>query len=140
MKHFTGTTIGDILRGTVSLHPDNEALVYPPTSLRQTFSDFLNSCIDVAKGFMAIGVKKDDHVAVWATNIPEWVHLQFGLAMIGAVLVTVNTSYKSRELEYLLRQSDSTTLILMEACRDTNFYEEARTVFPELEHSRPGRL
>lgn len=140
MKHFTGTTIGDILRGTVSLHPDNEALVYPPTSLRQTFSDFLNSCIDVAKGFMAIGVKKDDHVAVWATNIPEWFHLQFGLAMIGAVLVTVNTSYKSRELEYLLRQSDSTTLILMEACRDTNFYEEARTVFPELEHSRPGRL
>lgn len=140
MKHFTGTTIGDILRGTVSLHPDNEALVYPPTSLRQTFSDFLNSCIDVAKGFMAIGVKNDDHVAVWATNIPEWVHLQFGLAMIGAVLVTVNTSYKSRELEYLLRQSDSTTLILMEACRDTNFYEEARTVFPELEHSRPGRL
>ena len=85
-------------------------------------------------------MKKDDHVAVWATNIPEWVHLQFGLAMIGAVLVTVNTSYKSRELEYLLRQSDSTTLILMEACRDTNFYEEARTVFPELEHSRPGRL
>jgi len=59
---------------------------------------------------MALGVKRGDHIAVWAYNVPEWVLLQFASAKIGAILVTVNTYYKSHELEYLLKQSDSTTL------------------------------
>jgi fatty-acyl-CoA synthase len=66
--------------------------------------------------------------------------MQFGLGMIGAVLVTVNTNYKSSELEYILKQSDSTTLVLIEAYRDTNFYQTARTVIPELDSSAPGKL
>ncbi len=140
MEQFREITMGELLRETASLYPDNEALVNPATSLRQTYSEFLQSCTDVAKGFMAIGVKKGDHISVWTTNIPEWTYMQFGLGMIGAVLVTVNTNYKSSELEYILRQSDSTTLVLIEAYRDSNFYETARTVIPELGQVRPGDL
>lgn len=140
MEQFKEITMGELLKETASLYPDVDALVYPATSLRMTYAEFLQSCIDVAKGFIAIGVKKGDHVSVWTTNIPEWVQMQFGLGMIGAVLVTVNTNYKSSELDYILRQSDSTTLVLVEAYRDTNFYQTARTVIPELDHSKPGEL
>jgi fatty-acyl-CoA synthase len=66
--------------------------------------------------------------------------MQFGLGMIGAVLVTVNTNYKSNELEYILNQSDSTCLVLMEEYRDTNFYKTTREVIPELDTAKPGKL
>jgi fatty-acyl-CoA synthase len=140
MAQFKEITMGELLRETTSLYPDNDAILYPARSFRQTYSQYLKSCTDIAKGFMAIGVKKGDHVSVWTTNIPEWVQMQFGLGMIGAVLVTVNTNYKSSELEYILNQSDSTTLVLIENYRDTNFYETTRGVIPELINSIPGEL
>jgi fatty-acyl-CoA synthase len=89
---------------------------------------------------MAIGIKKGEHLAVWATNVPEWVVLQFATARIGAVLVTVNTSYKSAELEYVLNQSDSTTLFLVQGFKDTNYVETIHTVVPELAAAPFGQL
>src|SRR5208283_1132861 len=87
-----------------------------------------------------MGIKRGDNVSVWTTNIPEWIYLQFSLGMVGGVLVTVNTSYQSHELEYILKQSDSTTLFLMESYRDTSFYETVRRVIPELDACEPGHL
>ena len=81
---------------------------------------------------MKLGVKKGDHLAIWATNVPEWVVLQFATAKIGAVLVTVNTSYKSAELEYILKQSDATTLFLVQGFKDTDYVETLYQVVPEL--------
>ena len=107
---------------------------YPSNLLR----NFMMPVSGVAKGFMAVGVEPGDKVSVWATNVPEWVYMQFGLGMIGAVLVTVNTNYKSHELEYILRQSDTTTLVLIEEYRDTNYYETVREVIPDLDRSEPG--
>ncbi len=72
---------------------------------------------NVAKGLLAIGVKKGDKVAIWATNYPQWILLQFATARIGAILVTVNTNYKTYELKYILQQSDSMTLVLSKAPR-----------------------
>ena len=63
---------------------------------------------------MALGIEKGDHIAVWTTNVPEWVQLQFGTGKMGAPIVTVNTNYRASELEYLLKQSDSKTIILIE--------------------------
>ena len=140
MNDFIEVTIGELLRNTASKFPGHDALVYPDTGLKQNYTEFLNSCKDVAKGFMAIGVKNGDHVSVWTTNIPEWVYIQFGLGMIGAVLVTVNTNYKTSELEYIMNQSDSTTLVLIEEYRDTNFYNTACEVIPELDNCRPGQI
>lgn len=138
MSTFREFTIGNILRKTVSKYPEHEALVYPELRIRQTYREFLDTCTDVAKGFMALGVEKGEHVSVWATNVPEWVYLQFGLGMIGAVLVTVNTYYKSSELEYILKQSDSMTLVLIEEYRDTNYYDTVREIVARLDSSAPG--
>ncbi len=140
MSAFIEVTMGELLRNTTQRFPDNDALIYPDTGLKQNYREFLRTCEAVAKGFMAIGVKNGDHVSVWTTNVPEWVYMQFGLGMIGAVLVTVNTNYKTSELENNLNQSDSTTLVLIEEYRDTNFYDTAREVIPELDTCAPGKL
>lgn len=138
MSQFVKGTIGELVRQTAAKYPKNEALVCPEFGVRETYEEFLGKCVATAKGFMALGVKRGDHVSVWTTNLPEWVYLQFGLGMIGAVLVTVNTNYKSHELEYILQQSDSTTLVLMEEYRDTNFYNTVHAMIPHHSISRPG--
>jgi len=140
MSAFREITMGNLIRETASKFPDNDALVYPDTNLRLSYHELLEKTKEVAKGFMALGVQNSDHVSVWTTNIPEWVYMQFGLGMIGAVLVTVNTNYKSNELEYILNQSDSTCLVLMEEYRDTNFYKTTREVIPDLDTAKPGKL
>jgi fatty-acyl-CoA synthase len=79
-------------------------------------------------------------VAVWATNKPEWVFLQFATARIGAVLVTVNTNYKIYELEYLLKQSDSATLFLIDGFKDSSYVEIFKKICPEIDSCEPGKL
>ncbi|TFG93785.1 MAG: AMP-binding protein, partial [Syntrophobacterales bacterium] len=140
MPGFRKITMGGLLRETVSKFPGNDALVCPEFGVRETYGEFLISCTKVAKGFLAIGVKKGDHVSVWATNVPQWVHLQFGLGMIGAVLVTVNTNYKSHELEYILNQSDSTTLVHIEGYRDTSFSRIVEEIIPEAKGAGVGNI
>jgi fatty-acyl-CoA synthase len=140
MTAFREITMGKLIRETASKFPNNDALVYPDTNLRLSYQELLEKTVRVAKGFMALGIQKGDHVSAWTTNIPEWVYIQFGLGMVGAVLVTVNTNYKSNELEYILNQSDSTTLVLMEEYRDTNFYKTTQEVIPELDTAKPGKL
>jgi fatty-acyl-CoA synthase len=140
MTAFQEITMGKLIRETASKFPNNDALVYPDVNLRLSYQELLEKTKGVAKGFMALGIQNGDHVSVWTTNIPEWVYLQFGLGMIGAVLVAVNTNYKSNELEYILNQSDSTTLVLMEEYRDTNFYKTTQEVIPELDTAKPGEL
>lgn len=140
MSSFVQKTIGDVIREQAETRPSHEALVCPEFNIRQTYRELYDMSRRAAKGFLALGIQKGDHVSVWTTNLPEWLYCQFGLGMIGAVLVTVNTNYKSHELEYILRQSDSTTLVLMEGYRDTNYFETVNEVMPELSSSRPGRV
>ncbi len=140
MSGFVNKTIGQVVRETAARYPQNLALVHPEFGVRQNYRDFYDRCRAVAKGLMAMGIKRGDNVSVWTTNIPEWVYLQFALGMMGGVLVTVNTNYQSHELEYILKQSDSTTLFLMDSYRDTSFYETVRRVIPELDICKPGHL
>ena len=140
MSNLLHFTLGALLEDTARRFPDNDALVYPDRGLRLSYREFDALCDRVAKGLMAIGVKKGEHLAIWATNVPEWVVLQFATAKIGAVLVTVNTSYKSAELEYVLNQSDSTTLFLVQGFKDTNYVETVNTVVPELTSAPFGQL
>lgn len=139
MTTFVSKTIGNVIDDTTARHPDTMALVYPQTGLRQSYRELRQSCRAAAKGLMALGIQRGDHVSVWTTNLPEWVYLQFGLGMIGGVLVTVNTNYKSHELEYILKQSNSTTLVMMESYRDTNYYDITRAVVQGLDASSPGQ-
>ena len=88
--------------------------------IRESFCRILTSILNrLAKGLLALGIGKGEHVAVWATNVPEWVMLEIALAKIGAVLVTVNTNYRVAEIEYVLRQGDITTLFMIEGFRGT---------------------
>ncbi|APG26086.1 MAG: AMP-binding protein [Syntrophotalea acetylenica] len=135
--HFT---MGQLLDDIANRFPDNDALVYADQGLRYSYLEFNALCERVAKGLLALGVRKGDHVAIWATNVPQWVVLQFATAKIGAVLVTVNTNYKSVELEYVLKQSDATTLFLVSGFKDTDYVETLYSVVPELRDAGPGQL
>lgn len=140
MEKYIEKTIGRMLKDTVAKFPENEAMVYPELGLRVSYREFLENCRKVAKGYMALGVKKGDHVSVWATNVPEWIYSQFALSMIGGVFVTVNTSYKTQELSYIIKQSDSTTLVLIEKYKDTNYYETVRDVVGQMDNMKPGEI
>src|SRR5512141_1689935 len=133
-------TIGGLLDAIAAKFPDNDALVYPERGLRYTWHQFNEVCRQVAKGLLALGIKKGDNLSIWAYNVPEWVILQFATAKIGAVLVTVNTSYKSAELEYILNQSDSTTLFMVRSFKDSDYVQTIAEVTPELAGSKPGEL
>ncbi|MBN1381900.1 MAG: AMP-binding protein [Deltaproteobacteria bacterium] len=140
MSAFIHKTVGNLIREPAIRQPDYPALIHPQSGIRQTYGEFYKTCRDVAKGLMALGIKRGDHVAVWTTNIPEWVYLQFSLGMVGGILVTVNTNYQSHELEYILKQSDITNLFIMESYRTVSFYDITRTVVPELDRYGPGGL
>ena len=132
-------TVGSLLDDMARRYPDNEALVYPERGLRYSYKQFNDTCRQIAKGLLRLGIKKGDNIAIWAYNVPEWVLLQFASAKIGAVLVTINTSYKSVELEYILSQSDSTSLFMVGSFKDTNYVETLAGVVPELAASEPGK-
>ncbi|MSN26252.1 MAG: AMP-binding protein [Geobacter sp.] len=133
-------TVGALLDDMARRYPENEALVYPERGLRYSYAEFNEVCRQTAKGLLKMGIKKGDKVSIWAYNVPEWVVLQFATAKIGAVLVTVNTNYKSAELEYILNQSDSTTLFMVNSFKDTDYVATLNTVVPELPGSAPGLL
>ena len=133
-------TVGGLLDHMSGRFPDNDALVSVERGVSYTYREFNEVCRSVAKGLLRMGVKKGDHVSIWANNVPEWVILQFATAKIGAVLVTINTSYKSAELEYILEQSDSSTLFLVKSFKDTDYPETLYSVASELRDAAPGML
>ncbi|MBB6282412.1 AMP-binding protein [Geobacillus subterraneus] len=133
-------TVGKLLEERAGQYPDHEAVVYADRNLRLTYRQFNDYCRLVARGLMRLGIEKGEHVAIWATNVPEWIACQFATGKMGAVLVTVNTNYQAAELEYLLKQSDSTTLFLIEQYRDSSYIDILYNVVPELRTAEPGKL
>ncbi len=128
-------TLGGMLEKVASEHPDSLALKYTDRDYCRTYKE-LNEEVDrVAKGMLAMGIKKGDHIAIWATNIPEWQISLYAAAKIGCVYVTVNTAYKVFELEYLLEQSDTTALIMAGGFKDANYIEIVNDLFPNLKDS-----
>ena len=91
---------------------------------RWTFATLEQEARTIARGLIALGVEPGERVVVWATNVPEWVVLQFALAKIGAILVTANTSLRARDIDYLLRQSEAATLVTIRGFRDVDYVDE----------------
>jgi len=133
-------TLGDILDETAKKYSNHDALIYVDKGIRYTYTEFKKRVDKLAKSLMALGIKRGDHIAIWAHNIPEWVLLQFASAKIGGVLVTVNTYYKSHELEYLLKQSDATTLFLVDGFKDVDYLQHLNKVLPNLKTTKPGGI
>ncbi len=133
-------TLGQILDETVARFPDREAVVYADRNYRKTWREFAEVVDDLARGLMALGVQKGEKVAVWATNVPYWVALQFATAKIGAVLLTVNTSYREHELRYLLQQSECENIFLIDSLRDHDYVDTLYKIAPELRVQSRGEL
>lgn len=131
-------TVGQVVREAASQHPQTEAYVYPEHGIRKTYQEFDEETDRLAKAFMGIGIEKGEHIAIWSDNKRHWLLSQFATGKMGGVLVTVNTSYQASELEYLLRQSDATTLILGEEFKGSNYIDILNTVCPELQDAPKG--
>ena len=118
--------------------PDQYAFKYTTLDYTRTYSEFRNDVDTFARALVALGVKAGSHVAIWASNVPQWYISFWATVKIGAVLVTVNTAYKIHEIEYLLKQSDTHTLIMTEGSRDCNYGEIIAELCPELENTKEG--
>ena len=132
-------TISEVLDTMVEHFPDQYAFKYTTLDYTRTYSEFRRDVDKVAAALISLGVKPGYHVAIWATNIPQWFLTFWATVKIGAVLVTVNTAYKLHEAEYLLRQSDTHTLVMIDSCKDSNYKEIMETLCPELRDLAPGK-
>lgn len=135
-----GLTIGQALARTTARYPEHEAMVFPRLSQRWTWQQFSADVEAVARGLVALGIQRGEHVAVWATNVPQWVLLQFATARIGAVLVTINPAYRPFELQYVLRQSDTVALFLVDRFKTSDYFAMLQEVCPEVRQAREGRV
>lgn len=139
-RAYRDVSVGELLAVLARDYPENEALIYPDRGLRYDFTQLEWLARKTARGLLSLGIKTGDRVALWAPNIPEWVVLQFALAKIGAMLVTVNTGLRANEIAFLLKQSESNTLITVAGFRDVDYVETIYEVIPELRHSEAGKL
>lgn len=133
-------TLSQLLREKTKENPEHEFMVYSDRDLRFTYAQFDKRVDDMACGLYAIGVRKGDNVGIWATNVPDWLTYMFACARLGAVAVTVNTSYKLHELEYLVKQADLTTLCLTDGVKDSNYVAMIKELVPELDEYERGCL
>ncbi|MGP1508375.1 MAG: AMP-binding protein [Sphaerochaeta sp.] len=131
-------TFSGLLDTMAELYPDQEAIRYTTLDYSRTYSRFRRDVDKTAAAFISLGVKPGFHVAVWATNIPQWFLCFWAAVKIGAVLVTVNTAYKIHEAEYLLRQSDTHTLVMIDGVKGTSYSSIIKELCPELENHKKG--
>ena len=131
-------TFSQMLDKMVEEFPDQLAFRYTTLDYQRTYTQFRDDVDQFARALVSLGVKAGSHVAVWCTNVPQWFITFWATVKIGAVLVTVNTAYKSHEAEYLLSQSDTHTLVMMDGFRDSNYSEIVQHLCPELEETKKG--
>ena len=132
-------TFSQVLDEMAQRYPDQYAFKYTTLDYTRTYAQFREDVDNVAAALISLGVQPGHHVAVWATNVPAWFLTFWATVKIGAVLVTVNTAYKIHETEYLLRQSDTHTLVMIEDCKDSNYREIMEALCPELAALTPGQ-
>jgi len=132
-------TFPQVLDRVVDEFPDQYAFRYTVLDYTRTYSEFRDDVDTFARALIALGVKPGDHVAIWATNVPAWYITFWATTKIGAVLVTVNTAYKIYEAEYLLRQSDTHTLVMIDGYKDSDYVSIIKELCPELETAEAGK-
>lgn len=131
-------TLGGMLDGLATNYPNSVAIKYTTRDYQKTWSELNDRCNAVAKGLLNLGIQKDDKVAIWATNVPEWYEILFASAKVGAILVTVNTNYKEFELEYLLKQSDTKMLVMIDGVKNNSYIDTIDKILPEFRNSKNG--
>ncbi len=138
-NHLIDLTFPQLLDRIVDEFPDQYAFRYTALDYTRTYKEFRDDVDTFARSLIAMGVKSGDHVAIWATNVPAWYITFWATTKIGAVLVTVNTAYKIHEAEYLLRQSDTHTLVMVDGYKDSDYISIIKELCPELETNEKGK-
>ena len=131
-------TIGDWLDYWADKTPDKEFIVYSDRDLRFTWAEFRTRVDNMAKGLLAIGVTRGSNVGIWAQNVPDWLSFLYATARIGAVAVTVNTSYRSEELAFIIKNSDMHTLCMTDGVAGSNYTDIIYELVPELKTTQRG--
>jgi len=132
-------TFPQVLDRMAEEFPDQYCFRYTTCDYTRTYSQFRDDVDTFARSLIALGVRPGDHVAIWATNVPQWYLTFWATVKIGAVLVTVNTAYKIYEAEYLLKQSDTHTLVMIDGVKTSNYVEIIQELCPELKDTKPGQ-
>jgi fatty-acyl-CoA synthase len=135
-----GLTFGEVLAKTVGRCEQHDALVFPQLAYRQSYAEFHAEVRRVARALLALGVKRGEHIGIWVTNWPQWVHIQFASALVGAVLVNINPAYRAHELAYVLRQADIATLFLTDRFKSSDFCDLLLDACPDIPNCAAGQL
>ena len=139
-KPLIGNTIGEMFDEIAEKYPDNDAIVSLHQGKRYTYRELQKELNRAAKGFIALGLKKGDRLAIWATNISEWIITQFATAKAGIIMVNINPAYRTHELEYALSQSETQALLLMDRFKSSDYVKMFYEVCPEAKNSNPGQI
>ncbi|MFZ4125439.1 MAG: AMP-binding protein [Rickettsiales bacterium] len=135
-----GLTIGQALTHMAATFPEREAIVFAHENLRLSYREYDAKVTQVAKGLLAMGIQPGEHIGVWATNIPQWVLLQYGAARAGIVLVTINPAYRPFELSYTISQSDIVALFLTDQFKSSDYYAIFAEACPEITIAQQGMI
>jgi len=139
-KELLGETIGQCLDRIAATYPDSDAVVSIHQDQRFTYDEFNKVVNRAAKAFLKLGIERGDRVAIWSINNYEWVVAQYATAKIGAVLVNVNPAYRTHEFEYVLKESRTKVLLLIESYKSSNYLDMFYKVCPEALEAKPGHI
>ena len=135
---FDKQTLGDLLNQAADRFGPREALMY--TGQRWTFDEFRDEVDRVARALINLGIQPGDKVSIWMPNRAEWLFLFGAVAKIGAILVPINTRFRTGDMEYLVNHSDSATLILMDRSGPVSYLNMLREVAPEIDSGDPSAI
>ena len=116
-----GETIDENLKKTVDKYADQEALICSHQNYRATYKEFYDQVVEVAKGLIALGVKRGERVGVWSPNCYQWTLLQYATAKIGVILVNINPAYRTSELIYVINQSGLSVMFSALQFKSSNY-------------------
>ena len=116
-----GETIDENLKKTVAKYADQEALICSYQNYRATYKEFYDQVVEVAKGLIALGVKRGERVGVWSPNCYQWTLLQYATAKIGVILVNINPAYRTSELIYVINQSGLSVMFSALQFKSSNY-------------------
>ncbi len=133
-------SVDGVLRGAAERWPTRTALVVRHQGLRYTYGELTDSVDRIARGFLACGLEPGERVGIWSPNNAEWILAMFAAARAGLVLVNINPAYRTNELEFALRQSGCSALLLAASFKSSDYIAMLRSLLPELDHAEPGRL
>lgn len=137
---FVNDTLGSYIDKICDNYGNSEAFVFPSMNIRYSYKQFQELSNKLAKGLIALGIKKGDHIAILELNSPIWIALQIAAAKVGCIMVCFNTGYTASELEYVLNHSESTLLLLSSGYKRNNFIDNLKELCPELDACEPCML